>query len=243
MERDIAATTRMGSRSSTRSGPAAAFVGKVRKWEKKWVKNASERLQLHQWVPLPVNPSVIPNLKNDAASEAWKPRYVPVYGSVKRFTPSTLTSETADVGGSGAGPSGEAAGDSNKRPRVSKEEEAGPSEPAVDGSAAATRNAGDAGDAGAAANQGDGAGIMPEGSAMQVDGEVKPEAAVAGAEYAEAYAEGDGAEDLDAAAVGGCEAAGEDGACVPALDAAEDKGDEDAGADTSSGSDDAAGYA
>jgi len=52
-------TTRMGSRSSTRHGPASVFQGKVRRWRKSWTQVASpspsasgSRILLYKWVPL-----------------------------------------------------------------------------------------------------------------------------------------------------------------------------------------------
>ncbi|ERM96994.1 B-cell CLL/lymphoma 7 protein family member A [Amborella trichopoda] len=53
--------TRMGSRSSTRYGPAAVFTGPVRKWKKKWVHisppnsnpTSSTHLRLYKWTASP----------------------------------------------------------------------------------------------------------------------------------------------------------------------------------------------
>ncbi|CAM6025001.1 unnamed protein product [Sphagnum balticum] len=54
-----AGTTRMGSRSSTRHGPASVFQGKVRRWRKSWTPFASpspsasgSRILLYKWLPL-----------------------------------------------------------------------------------------------------------------------------------------------------------------------------------------------
>ncbi|KAJ7296484.1 hypothetical protein O6H91_08G118000 [Diphasiastrum complanatum] len=57
-------TTRMGSRSSTRHGPAAVFQGPVRRWRKSWTKvsssssaaathAAASRVLLYKWIPIP----------------------------------------------------------------------------------------------------------------------------------------------------------------------------------------------
>ncbi|GAQ91511.1 hypothetical protein KFL_007980030 [Klebsormidium nitens] len=45
--------TRMGSRSSSRHGPAVQFSGRVRKWQKTWTKSGtSEKLQVFKWLPV-----------------------------------------------------------------------------------------------------------------------------------------------------------------------------------------------
>jgi hypothetical protein len=42
----------MGSRSSSRHGPAVQFSGRVRKWQKTWTKSeTSEKLQVFKWLP------------------------------------------------------------------------------------------------------------------------------------------------------------------------------------------------
>lgn len=55
-------STRMGSRSSTRHGPASVFQGRVRRWKKSWAAVAPSstpsaaacRVLLYKWTPLTV---------------------------------------------------------------------------------------------------------------------------------------------------------------------------------------------
>ncbi|KAH7439219.1 hypothetical protein KP509_04G050800 [Ceratopteris richardii] len=79
--------TRMGSRSSTRHGPAAVFSGPVRRWKKAWApvssssssaastSSSSSRVLLYKWVPL-----TPPGGKDEAPEEPAPPtvRYMPV---------------------------------------------------------------------------------------------------------------------------------------------------------------------
>ncbi|MCO5582001.1 hypothetical protein L7F22_035891 [Adiantum nelumboides] len=79
--------TRMGSRSSTRHGPAAVFSGPVRRWRKAWASvsssssssastsSSSSRVLLYKWVPL-----TPPGGKEEALEEPIPPivRYMPV---------------------------------------------------------------------------------------------------------------------------------------------------------------------
>ncbi|KAH9317901.1 hypothetical protein KI387_019670 [Taxus chinensis] len=80
--------TRMGSRSSTRYGPASVFSGPVRKWKKRWIpypstttsattssSAPSSKLCLYKWT------SINGEAKDDDTSEDPPPRkvhYVPV---------------------------------------------------------------------------------------------------------------------------------------------------------------------
>ena len=53
-------STRMGSRSSTRHGPASVFQGRVRRWHKSWTSvisspspaGAASRVLLYKWTPI-----------------------------------------------------------------------------------------------------------------------------------------------------------------------------------------------
>ncbi|KAI5071525.1 hypothetical protein GOP47_0013776 [Adiantum capillus-veneris] len=78
--------TRMGSRSSTRHGPAAVFSGPVRRWRKAWApvssssssastSSSSSRVLLYKWVPI-----TPPGGKDEAPEEPTPPivRYMPV---------------------------------------------------------------------------------------------------------------------------------------------------------------------
>lgn len=55
-------STRMGSRSSTRHGPASVFQGRVRRWKKSWAPVAPSstpsaaacRVLLYKWSPITV---------------------------------------------------------------------------------------------------------------------------------------------------------------------------------------------
>lgn len=77
--------TRMGSRSSTRHGPAAVFSGPVRRWRKAWApvssssssaasSSSSSRILLYKWVPL------TPGGKDEVSEEPMPQpvRYMPV---------------------------------------------------------------------------------------------------------------------------------------------------------------------
>ncbi|KAH9548032.1 hypothetical protein CY35_11G067500 [Sphagnum magellanicum] len=80
-------TTRMGSRSSTRHGPASVFQGKVRRWRKSWTQVASpspsasgSRILLYKWVPL-APPANANGGKEVTAEETTPPkvlRFLPV---------------------------------------------------------------------------------------------------------------------------------------------------------------------
>lgn len=87
--------TRMGSRSSTRYGPASVFTGPVRKWRKRWIpipssssastapsssSSQSSKLSLYRWTSLTNGTG---GSKDDAADDPSptpprKIRYVPV---------------------------------------------------------------------------------------------------------------------------------------------------------------------
>jgi hypothetical protein len=80
-------TTRMGSRSSTRHGPASVFQGKVRRWRKSWTPFASpspsasgSRVLLYKWLPL-APPSNANGGKEVTTEETTPPkalRFLPV---------------------------------------------------------------------------------------------------------------------------------------------------------------------
>lgn len=80
-------TTRMGSRSSTRHGPASVFQGKVRRWRKSWTQVASpspsasgSRILLYKWLPL-APPSNANGGKEVTTEETTPPkalRFLPV---------------------------------------------------------------------------------------------------------------------------------------------------------------------
>lgn len=85
--------TRMGSRSSTRYGPASVFTGPVRKWKKRWIpipsssstssgpsSSQSSKLSLYRWSSLSNGAG---GGKDDTADDPSPPpprriRYVPV---------------------------------------------------------------------------------------------------------------------------------------------------------------------
>eukprot|EP00249_Psilotum_nudum_P011687 c23321_g1_i1 orf=75-833(+) len=76
--------TRLGSRSSTRHGPAAVFSGPVRRWKKTWTPTASSnpspvasRVLLYKWTSIPPSSSGGRD-ENPEESNTRPIRYLPV---------------------------------------------------------------------------------------------------------------------------------------------------------------------
>lgn len=81
-------STRMGSRSSTRHGPASVFQGRVRRWKKSWApvapsftpSAASCRVLLYKWTPvtLPSNTNGTKESTPEEIPPAKPLRFLPV---------------------------------------------------------------------------------------------------------------------------------------------------------------------